>query len=119
RLRRRRCRRRPLRRSERSAVTVTAALRDALGDIVDISEAALESARADSSGHRSPGRPLAVIHAETVAHVQRTMRIASQTRTPVVVRGAGTGLAGAANAGPGEVVLSTVRMNRVLEVSAD
>ncbi len=100
-------------------MTVTAALRDALGDIVDVSEAALEAARADSSGHRSSGRPLAVIHAATVADVQQTMRIASQTHTPVVVRGAGTGLAGAANAGPGELVLSTVRMNRVLEIRAE
>lgn len=97
-------------------MTVSAALRDALGDIVDVSETSLEAARADSSGHSSPGRPLAVVHAATVEHVQQTMRIATATRTPVVVRGAGTGLAGAANAGPGEIVLSTLRMNRVLEV---
>ncbi|MGY1552993.1 FAD-binding oxidoreductase [Microbacterium sp. A588] len=100
-------------------MTVAAALRDALGDIVDVTDGTLEAARADRSGHASPGRPLAVIHAETVEHVQQTMRIATQTRTPVVVRGAGTGLAGAANAGPGEIVLSTVRMNRVLEVRPD
>ncbi|MGM7670968.1 FAD-binding oxidoreductase [Microbacterium sp. A93] len=100
-------------------MTVAAALRDALGDIVDITEESLEAARADRSGHSSPGRPLAVVHAETVAHVQQTMRIATASRTPVVVRGAGTGLAGAANAGPGEIVLSTLRMNRVLEVRSD
>lgn len=100
-------------------MTVAAALRDALGVIVDVSEDTLEAARADRSGHASPGRPLAVVHAETVAHVQETMRIATATRTPVVVRGAGTGLAGAANAGPGEIVLSTLRMNRVLEVHPD
>jgi glycolate oxidase len=47
------------------------------------------------------------------------MRIATATRTPVVVRGAGTGLAGAANAGEGEIVLSTRRMTAVREVSAD
>lgn len=90
-----------------------------LGDIVDTSAVALEEARADRSGHRSPGAPLAVVHARTVDHVQRVMRIATATATPVVVRGAGTGLAGAANAGPGEIVLSTARMNRVLEVRAD
>lgn len=100
-------------------MTVAAALRDALGDIVDITEGSLEAARADRSGHSSSGRPIAVVHAETVDHVQQTMRIATETLTPVVVRGAGTGLAGAANAGPGEIVLSTMRMNRVLEVRQD
>ncbi|WP_228479738.1 FAD-binding oxidoreductase [Microbacterium abyssi] len=100
-------------------MTVVAALRDALGDIVDVTEDSLEAARADSSGHRSAGRPLAVVHVETVAQVQLVMRIATETRTPVVVRGAGTGLAGGANAGPGEIVLSTARMNRVLEVRRD
>lgn len=100
-------------------MTVAAALQEALGDLVDVSDTALESARADSSGHRAPGRPLAVVHAQTVEHVQQTMRIATETRTPVVVRGAGTGLAGGANAGPGEIALSTVRMDRVLEVRAD
>lgn len=100
-------------------MTALAALRGILGDVVDVSDAALEAARADRSGHASPGRPLAVVHAQSVEHVQQTMRIATQTRTPVVVRGAGTGLAGGANAGPGEIVLSTMRMNRVLEVRPD
>ncbi|MDP3949929.1 FAD-binding oxidoreductase [Microbacterium sp.] len=100
-------------------MTVAAALRSTLGDIVDVTEDSLEAARADSSGHSSPGRPLAVVHAETIEHVQQTMRIATEARTPVVVRGAGTGLAGAANAGPGEIVLSTMRMNHVLEVRPD
>jgi len=100
-------------------VTVVAALRDALGDIVDVSGTALEAARSDRSGHSSTGLPLAVVHAETVAQVQQTMRIATETRTPVVVRGAGTGLAGGANAGTGEIVLSTVRMNRALEIRPD
>lgn len=100
-------------------MTIVAALREAVGGIVDVTEDSLEAARADQSGHRSAGAPLAIVHAENVAQVQYTMRIASAHRTPVVVRGAGTGLAGAANAGPGEIVLSTARMNRVLEVRPD
>ncbi|MBT2485150.1 MULTISPECIES: FAD-binding oxidoreductase [unclassified Microbacterium] len=91
-------------------------LQEALGALVDVSEAALEAARADRSGHAAVGRPLAIVHAETVEHVQQTMRIATSTRTPVVVRGAGTGLAGAANAGTGEIVLSTRRMTALREV---
>ncbi|WP_243230716.1 FAD-binding oxidoreductase [Microbacterium sp. CIAB417] len=100
-------------------MSALAALQAALGDIVDVSEASREQARADRSGHAAPGRPLAVVHAETVAHVQETLRIASETRTPVVVRGAGTGLAGAANAGEGEIVLSTRRMTRIHEIRPD
>lgn len=100
-------------------MSVVAQLQRELGDIVDTSDDAREQARADRSGHRSPGRPLAVVHARTVADVQATMRIASHTSTPVVVRGAGTGLAGAANAGDGEIVLSTAAMNRLVEVRPD
>ncbi|QDE34172.1 FAD-binding protein [Microbacterium foliorum] len=91
----------------------------ALGDIVDIDAATLEEARADRSGHAAPGQPLAVVHAETVEHVQTVMRIATRTETPVVVRGAGTGLAGAANGGEGEIVLSTRRMTAIHEIRAD
>lgn len=94
-------------------------LQEALGALVDVSETALEAARADRSGHAAVGRPLAIVHAETVEHVQQTMRIATATRTPVVVRGAGTGLAGAANAGTGEIVLSTGRMTALREVRPD
>ncbi|UNK70009.1 FAD-linked oxidase C-terminal domain-containing protein [Microbacterium sp. H1-D42] len=94
-------------------------LRDDLGDLVDTSPTSLEAARADRSGHRSAGRPLAVVHSHTVDDVQRTMRIATATGTPVVIRGAGTGLAGAANAGPGEIVLSTASMTGILEVRPD
>ena len=94
-------------------------LQAALGGIVDTGSDSLESVRADRSGHAAAGRPIAVVHAETVEHVQQTMRIATDTRTPVVVRGAGTGLAGAANAGAGEIVLSTLRMTAVREIRPD
>ncbi|OAH50781.1 FAD-binding oxidoreductase [Microbacterium oleivorans] len=94
-------------------------LRDALGERVDTSEAALEDARADKSGHRASGRPLALVRAASVADVQTTMRIASATGTPVVTRGAGTGLAGGANTGSGEIALSLRGMDRILEVRPD
>lgn len=100
-------------------MSVLALLKDSLGALVDTDEASLEEARADRSGHAAAGRPLAVIHAERVEHVQQTMRIATATRTPVVVRGAGTGLAGAANAGTGEIVLSLRRMTAISEIRAD
>ncbi|MDF2560758.1 MAG: FAD-linked oxidase [Microbacterium sp.] len=100
-------------------MSVLTQLKESLGALVDTDEAALEEARADRSGHAAAGRPIAVVHAERVEHVQQTMRIASSTRTPVVVRGAGTGLAGAANAGSGEIALSLRRMNAIREVRPD
>lgn len=100
-------------------MSVVSLLRDALGTRVDVSEQARREARADRSGHAAVGLPLAVVHAESVDDVQQTLRIATATRTPVVVRGAGTGLAGAANAGEGEIVLSLRRMDAVLEVRPD
>ena len=98
---------------------VVALLRADLPGRVDTTDASLEAARADKSGHRSAGRPLAVVHAASVDDVQRTMRIAAATRTPVVTRGAGTGLAGAAMGGPGEIVLSMRAMDRIIEVRPD
>lgn len=98
---------------------VVGLLRAALGDRVDTSGVSLDAARADKSGHASAGRPLAVVHATSVADVQTTLRIASDSGTPVVPRGAGTGLAGAANTGAGEIALSLRSMDRLLEVRAD
>lgn len=73
----------------------------------------------DRSGHRSSGTPLAAVYPETIEEVQAVCRIASETGTPIVTRGAGTGLAGGAIAGPGEIALSLMRMDRVLEISED
>ncbi|MFS0733769.1 FAD-linked oxidase C-terminal domain-containing protein [Microbacterium sp. 1P10UB] len=98
---------------------VLALLRDALGERVDTRPASLHDARADKSGHAAAGTPLAVVHAASVDDVRATLRIATATRTPVVTRGAGTGLAGGANAGGGEIALSVRDMTRILEVRAD
>lgn len=90
-----------------------------LGDIVRTDDETLDAVRRDYSGHRSGGAPLAVIEARTIADVQATMRWATRHRVPVVTRGAGTGLAGGATAGAGEIVLSTRAMTAVRELSVD
>lgn len=101
------------------SVDVVARLVAELGERVDVTESARVDARADRSGHAAEGLPLAVVHAESVADVQTTLRIASATGTPVVPRGAGTGLAGGANTGRGEIALSLRRMTRIIEVDAE
>ena len=94
-------------------------VRDALGAIVSTDGAELDAARRDKSGHVSESAPLAVVHARSISDVQATLRFANETGTPVVTRGAGTGLAGGAIASGGEIVLSTLGMTRVLEISKD
>ncbi|MCD1572038.1 FAD-binding oxidoreductase [Agromyces mediolanus] len=90
-----------------------------LGGAVVLDEAALEASREDRSGHRAAERPLAVVRPGSIAEVQTTMRIAHASRTPVVPRGAGTGLAGGAIASPGAIVLDVSGMDRVLEIDED
>lgn len=99
--------------------TIEQVLRDALGDAVSTAPAELEAARSDKSGRVSDAAPLAVVNARSIADVQATMRIAFEHSIPVVPRGAGTGLAGGAIGSGGEIVLSTLAMNRILEVNVD
>lgn len=94
-----------------------ARLQDALGASVTTDADVLDASREDRSGWRSATPPLAVVHPASVAEVQQVMRLAHETRTPVVPRGAGTGLAGGAIASPGAIVLDLSRMNRILEIS--
>ncbi|WP_213573924.1 FAD-linked oxidase C-terminal domain-containing protein [Rhodococcus sp. USK13] len=62
------------------------------------------------------GQPIAVVRARTVDDVVTTLQTAYRYKIPVVTRGAGTGLAGGANALEGCIVLSTEKMNRILEI---
>jgi glycolate oxidase len=99
--------------------TLVSHLRSELGESVSTEPEDLAAARADRSGKVSATTPLAVVSATSIADVQTTMRLATQHRIPVVTRGAGTGLAGGAIGGEGEIVLSTLKMNRLLEVNVD
>ncbi|HVW40079.1 MAG TPA: FAD-linked oxidase C-terminal domain-containing protein, partial [Amycolatopsis sp.] len=80
-------------------------------------EASLRAHRHDRSGWEPPGLPAAVVVPRTTAEVQAVLRVANATRTPVVVRGAGTGLSGAATATDGELVLSTAGLTAITELS--
>jgi D-lactate dehydrogenase (cytochrome)/glycolate oxidase len=62
------------------------------------------------------GRALAVVRATSIDDIVAVLQVASASRTPVVTRGAGTGLAGGANALDGCIVLSTAGMDRILGI---
>ena len=58
--------------------------------------------------------PEAVCLAETTEEVSAIMRLCSENRIPVTVRGAGTGLVGGCVPVHGGIVLSTEKMNKIL-----
>ena len=60
--------------------------------------------------------PEAVIFPETTAQVAEILKLANRRLIPVVPRGAGSGYACASVAYEGGIVLSTERMNQVLEI---
>jgi glycolate oxidase len=66
----------------------------------------------------APGRPDFVVRPGSTAEVAAVLRIAGGQGLRATARGSGTGLSGAAIPGPGGVVVSFERMNRVLEIDA-
>lgn len=94
-------------------------LLSSLGDAVSTDPRDLAAARSDRSGKVSDGSPLAIVNARNIDDIRTTMRVANAHGIPVVPRGAGTGLAGGSIGGPGEIVLSTTGMNRILEINVD
>lgn len=64
-------------------------------------------------------RPDCVVFPRTAADVVEIVQLANRHKTPLVGRGAGTGLSGGALARHGGVVTSFARMNRILEIDAE
>ncbi len=79
-------------------------------------EATSDSYRHDSASFCAAGRPLGVVRPTTTEQVQTVMRWATRHRVPVVAQGARTGLSGAANAVDGALLVSMVRMDRIVQI---
>ncbi|WP_192817027.1 MULTISPECIES: FAD-binding oxidoreductase [Streptomyces] len=62
------------------------------------------------------GAPAVLVLPREREQVQHVLRVASELRVPVVPQGARSGLSGAANAVDGCVLLSLVRMNRIVNI---
>jgi len=60
--------------------------------------------------------PGAVVFATSTEQVASILKLANQTKTPMVTRGSGTGLSGGSLPVPGCVVLCLAKMDRILEV---
>ncbi|TCO64855.1 FAD-binding oxidoreductase [Actinocrispum wychmicini] len=65
------------------------------------------------------GSPQVVVFPANTAQVQTVVRACAEAGVPIVPRGAGSGLSGAANAIDGCVVLVTSRMNEIVEIDPD
>lgn len=97
--------------------TITGALRAALGDDAVLTDPdLLRGYQHDEADLCAYGMPAAVVRPRDTGEVVEVIRLAAEHRVPVVPQGARTGLAGAANAVEGAVVLSLAGMDRILRV---
>ena len=85
-------------------------------DAVSVDPDRLASYRSDRAVGATAGTPAVLVLPRTTEQVAAALAAAHARRVPVVPRGAGSGLAGGANAVDGCVVLCTERMDRVVEV---
>jgi glycolate oxidase len=85
------------------------------GSVV-LDPAVTEAYRHDMAGFCEAGEPAVLVFPSTVEEVQHVLRTASELRVPVVPQGARTGLSGGANAVAGCILLSLVKMDRILEL---
>ena len=60
--------------------------------------------------------PLCVVLPESAEEVRQIVRLAIANRTPIVPRGGGSGQVGGAIPSEGSIVLSTSKMNKILEI---
>ncbi len=67
----------------------------------------------------TPVLPDVVVKPEDAAAAAQVLKLANAERIPVTPRGAGTGLSGGAVPLHGGIVLSTEKMNRILEIDED
>jgi len=89
----------------------------ALGsDVVTVDADVVASFSRDQAPLAPGGTALALVRAREERHVTGTLRFANERGIPVVTRGAGTGLAGGANAIDGGIVLSVAAMDRIVAV---
>ena len=96
---------------------ILAALTAALPDGGLVTDADVLAAHArDHADLCDAGTPLALVRPRDTAQVAAVLAVASEYGVPVVPQGARTGLAGAANAVDGCVLLSLSRMNAILEI---
>jgi glycolate oxidase len=99
---------------------VTAEAVDALCRIVGTENVLVDAEALERYSHDETvglrAQPEVVVRATSAEQVSQVLRLAQRERVPVTPRGAGYGLSGGAVAVQGGIVLSTEKMNRILEI---
>ncbi len=75
-----------------------------------------EAYRRDETAYLPAGLPLGVALPENTNEVAELVRLCAEYDVPIVPRGAGTGLSGAAAGIEGALTIAFTRMNRILEI---
>jgi glycolate oxidase len=70
----------------------------------------------DQAPFAESATPLAVLLAKSAEEISIALKFANENLIPVVTRGAGSGLSGGANATEGALIISTEKMNQILEI---
>lgn len=76
----------------------------------------LETRRHDAASFCEAGSPVALVRPGSTEEVRQVVLAAREHRVPLVTQGARTGLSGGANAVDGCVLVSTEKMDRILEL---
>ena len=99
-------------------MSLVSELRDLLGErsvILDDPEI-LVSYERDQAPFAPSDKPLAVVIARSIDEIVQVTKFANSKKISIVVRGAGSGLAGGANATLGSIIVSTEKLNQILEI---
>lgn len=94
-------------------------LREAVGAAHVVTEAEALAPLAQDETEDLRGEPEAAVFPATTAEVQAVARACAAARVPITTRGGGTGLSGGAVPSAGGVVLSTRRMDRIVELDRE
>jgi D-lactate dehydrogenase (quinone) len=108
--------------SKKVASPVSSAFLDRLAQVLASSQILLTKAQReayawDNTGIRAV--PDCIVLVESCEQVVGVLRLCNEMGVPVVPRGAGTGNVGGALASYGGVILSTQRMNKIVEIARD
>jgi glycolate oxidase len=102
---------------------VTSEVVNALCQIVGAENVLLDAEALERYSHDETvglrAQPEVVVRVGAAQEVSQVMRLAQRERVPVTPRGAGYGLSGGAVALQGGIVLSTEKMNRILEIDRE
>jgi glycolate oxidase len=102
-----------------TSVLLTALDRVLPADRITSDPDVLRALSSDEAEWAPGGAATAAVRARAESEVQAAVRVAAELGTPIVARGAGTGLSGGANAVDGCLLLDLSRMNAVVQINPD